>query len=230
MNRLRLISIMVALIVLGALSLAIFRAREPHYQGRTLTEWIEDGKWADVEFMTNPEAGYYYPESDPKCQAARYAVKQMAHSAIPFLLRWSQAKDSRLKEKLIDWMEEHPAVNFKIKPAYEYNKMAFVGFWLLENEGKSAWPTLIQWTYLADSERRFSAFACLANRKTDEETLKPVLLRLIHDPIKRIQYDASFRFQFLYPQDAEAAGVYTMFPQFKGLPTKPPSPIHTRIK
>ena len=61
MKRIRLICFLVAVIVLGGLAFAIFRAREPRYEGRTLTEWIEG---ADKE-----------TKSEAELQAASHAVK-----------------------------------------------------------------------------------------------------------------------------------------------------------
>ena len=40
MKRLRIISIVVAVLFPGILAIAILRAREPRYEGRTLTEWV----------------------------------------------------------------------------------------------------------------------------------------------------------------------------------------------
>jgi len=53
MKRPRLIRIVLGLVVvlvLGCLSLTIFRDKEPRYQGRTLSELIDEGEKASVKF------------------------------------------------------------------------------------------------------------------------------------------------------------------------------------
>jgi hypothetical protein len=130
MKRIRLISIVVAVIVLGALAIAIFRAGEPRYQGRTLTEWIESA-------ANNPD-------SDPERHEAENAVKQMAPDAIPWLLKWAQVRDSLPKAKLIDWLDRHPSLHLQIKGAGYYNYLAASGFQLLGNEAKPVWPILVK--------------------------------------------------------------------------------------
>src|ERR1700730_7870815 len=101
MKRIRLIGIVVAVILLGGLAIAIYRAREPRYQGRTLSEWIRDGASALNTFRMNPTANPFHPETDPDWQAASHAVKEIGPDAIPFLLKWVEAKDSARREKLI---------------------------------------------------------------------------------------------------------------------------------
>jgi hypothetical protein len=198
MKRLHVILVVVLVLVLGCLSIAIFQTRQPCYQGRKLSEWIEYAK------NTEP--------TDPKFQASSNAVKQMAPNAIPIFLKWLQVEDSPPKKKLIDWLGDHPSFHLQIKEANDYFGMAAEGIWLLGDEGKPILPVLIQWTYSPDANRRSRAFTCLLALQSDEATLVPVLLRLIHDPDKKVQRDASTWFHSLYPRDAEAAGVYKMFP------------------
>jgi hypothetical protein len=201
MNRLRLISFMVAVIVLGCLSLVIFRAREPRYQGRTLTEWIESA-------ANNPD-------SDPERHEAENAVKQMATDAIPWLLKWAQARDSLPKAKLVNWLDLHPSFHIQINGMEFYVEKAVFGFSLLGNEAKPALPILIRWTYDTDWQRRAAGMICLEATEPDKETLLPVLLRLIQDPNRQIQLAAACILRDRYSKDAETAGLYKMFPHLK---------------
>src|ERR1700722_1364899 len=142
MKRIRIIVMVVAVMVIGVVAIAIFRDREPRYQERTLTEWIE----YDIKKRA----------SDPEHQAAERAVKQMAPDAIPWLLRWAEKHDSSLKLKVIDFLNKHPAIHLHLKPAFEYYLIAFDGFQLLGSEAKPAWPMLIQWTSSPDKNRQLS--------------------------------------------------------------------------
>jgi len=191
-------------VVLGGLVVAIFRAKEPRYEGRSLSEWLEE---ADKD-----------TKSEADLQSIRHAVKQMAPDAIPLLLKWVQAEDSPLKWKVIVWLTQHPSFHFPIKTlksAADYNRMAFTGFTLLGEEARPAWPTLIRWTYDTSANLRFWAFDCLVTSNPEKEILLPVLLRLIRDPTRGIQTFAAHELADRFPQAAAAAGVYETFPYLK---------------
>src|SRR5580704_4716359 len=117
MNRLRLICIVVAVIMSGGLAIAIFRAREPRYQGRSFTEWINQAESIQGKLYVSSGADPSNPDADPDWQAASRAVKLMAPDGIPIMLRWIQAKDSIPKQKLTAWLNMHPSFHLKIKTA-----------------------------------------------------------------------------------------------------------------
>jgi hypothetical protein len=221
MKRIRLISILIAVIVLGGLAIAILRVREPRYQGRTLSEWMEStqprpwnayNNWA-YTFSRSPAV------NAPTWQPASQAVREIGPDAIPFLLRWTHAKDSSLKSKLISWLWKHPTVHVKVMPADYYQNLAITGFTMLGQEARSAWPTLIKSTHGKDWDERYLAMRCLTASRPDKDTLLPVLLRLTHDPDSRIQSSAAFWIHYRFPSDAETNGINTLFPELKDRPT-----------
>jgi hypothetical protein len=219
MNRPRFIRIvLVVVLVLGCLSLSIFRAREPRYQGRTLSEWIKDAPEPPGSVMT-PRDKTKSVESDVAWQASSNAVKQIGSNAVPFLLNWVRGSLSPQRERLSNWLDDHPALHFKVKSAAECYRSALFGFDVLGSDAKPAWPALIQWTCSSDNDLRYVAFTCLSKSRPDKETLLPVLLRLIHDPNLTIQQAASRVFHNRYAKDAETAGVYNIFPELKNQPT-----------
>jgi hypothetical protein len=201
MKRIRLISIVVAVILLGGLAIAVYRDKEPRYQGRTLTEWFHIAESAS--------------ETDRDWQNASHAVKQMAPEAIPLLLKDVQAKDSAFKGKMIYWLRENPVINFKIKSADDRRRTVALGFKLLGNEARPVWPVLIQWSFGTNRVDRFWALEFLVQSRPDKETLLPVLIRLIHDQDPSARFHAASICAWLYPQDAEANGVYKMIPLLK---------------
>lgn len=207
MKNIRL-SIMVAVLLLGTLAIVIFQEREPSYQGRSLTKWISAGKLAHDKFMSKPNANIGKLESDPDWQCARHAIKQMAPRAIPFLLNWAQETDSPRKVRVIIFFEEHPHCHIKIQPAEDRNDAAQLGFMLLGDEAKPAWPVLIRWIYDTDRQHRLCALSCLARSKPDKQTLAPVLLHLIHNPDNIVQLAASRLMNDLSPQAAVMAVAY----------------------
>ncbi len=207
MKRLHLVIVLVLAVVLGCLAALILSSREPRYQGRTLSAWIEDAR-----------PGFYSSrlrKTNLVWQDSRRAAKQMAPDAIPFLLKWVQAKDSPEKTKLRLWLLQHPFLHLRITDDDQRHKRAMIGFWLLEGEGKPAWPVLIQWTEAADPERRFWAFDCLIESQADKETILPVLARLSRDPDTLIHDYAARQFRRRYPLEAAAAGVYNPPPHLQ---------------
>jgi hypothetical protein len=226
MKRIRLISIVAVVIVFGGLAVAIFRAREPRYEGRTLTQWIKDGESAYEQFINNPNVDPLHPEIDPAWRAANHALKHMSPEAIPLLLKWVQMKDSPSTSRTIAWLDNNLSFDL-IGPALNRRLIAVAGFRLLGSEARPAWPALIQLTQSTAHQVRLTAFFCLTETKPDKETLVPVLLRLIHDPNVGIQFAVSHEFFDRYPQDAEAAGVKEIFSALEKLRTSQPSTNQT---
>src|SRR5690349_4989222 len=140
MKRIRLMGVAVVVMMFGLLAMAICRTGEPRYQGRTLTEWIKIGNAAQDRFMANPDADHARPESDPGLQRARRAFKHMAPEAIPLLLSWVQAKDSPAKVRVMIFFDEHPWLLVRLLAAEDRNDAAQLGFMLLGNEARPAWP------------------------------------------------------------------------------------------
>jgi|SRR5581483_857434 len=205
MKRIRLIVMVVVVMVIGVVAIACFRAREPRYQGRTLWEWIQ--------------AEGYSEQDNAGTRKARHAIKQMAPDAIPVFLKWAQAKDTPFKLKMMIWSSRYPVLHLNPYLAEEYHIMALHGFKVLGSDAKPAWPVLIQWTSAPDADRRVMGLGCLAESKPDKETLLPVLLRLIHDPDKRVQSYSAYILHYNFTQDAEASGVYKLFPEMTNRPT-----------
>src|SRR5581483_5885513 len=176
MKRLRLI-VLVLVLVLGCLAIACFRAREPRYQGRTLSEWIESTR--------------HCSETEPQWQNASHAVKQMASNAIPILLDWVRSEDSPQKAKDIYWINENAPFHFHVRRASERRDAASTGFSLLGSDAKPAWPALVDLTFSRIPELRYDAFWCLVFSEADNATLLPVLTRLVHDPDGVVQKTAA---------------------------------------
>src|SRR5258705_8185703 len=90
-----------ALSVVGVLLVVAFlfsvtRSNEPSYQGKKLTQWLEE--------LGDPE-----PELQGDAELRRWhdVFHHMGTNAIPFLLKRIQAEDSALKAKVIGWAERH---------------------------------------------------------------------------------------------------------------------------
>ncbi len=214
MNRAGLIIFLVAALVLGTLAISVHRNTEPRYQGHTLTEWLHTGLKARSEHFNYQLSGLQIPQPNPELEASS-AVKQIGPDAIPFLVEWSQADDTPIRTKVVNWLDMHTPLHFHVETAGERHAMAHLGFVLLGEQAKLALPSLIRLTQAPNSEHRYWAFYCLLACQPDRETLLPVLKRLIHDPDTTIQFFAAHVFHDRYPEEAEAAGVYKILPFLK---------------
>lgn len=209
MRRIRVIVILVAVIVIGVVAITFFRTREPRYQGRTLSEWVESAE--------------EYSETDLQWQNASHAVKQMASNAIPILLDWVRSEDSPVREKVIVWINQKVPLRSHVKLAFQWHYAAMTGFALLGNEAQPAWPALVKLTSSANEQVQIYAFSCLTSSKADRTSMLTALTHLLHDSGEIVQFNAATEFSERFPQEAEAAGVYEMFPNLKGSRTNQPT-------
>lgn len=221
MKQARLIIILFALLVLGFLAFAIFRNREPRYQGRTLTQWIERGASAYHQFWEQHTNSNDWPllTSDPAFKNASEAVQQMAPQATPLLLKWLRTQDSPVKRKLGAWFENHPRLNVHIDLDRK-SRLAISGFGLLGKRASPAWPALIYLTRQSDPSIRVIALKCLFNASPEKDQFVPVLRQFIQEPDVETRLLAACMFHYRFPKEAEAAGVYKMFPSVKDYPTE----------
>jgi HEAT repeat protein len=228
MKRARIVIVFVLVVVLGCLAFAVFHSREPRYQGKTLTEWIQSGEKADIQFSVTTGGQMNYEQFDPSWQETSHALKQMAPDAIPILLRWTQAKDSAVKKSIVRLSNKFGFFRLHFKRAIEYRSMAVFGFRLLGDDAKPAWPALTKLIADKDSGIRNWAVQCLAASVHDKETLVQILLRGVKNPDPGVQSTAKWWLYNLYPKDAEAAGIYKALPPFSstiriGSASNPPS-------
>lgn len=195
MKRLRSITIAFILAVFCAVGLVLYHHHQPAYRGRGLLGWIQQAQSAS-------------DENTAQWQEATHAVQQIGPKAIPYLLELASARDSKLKTRLLKWTELHPKLRFLLKPARELHEYAYIGFSLLGDKARPAWPVFVQWTGDPDPLRRMRGLAYLAWSHPDRETYLPVFLRLIKDSDQTVQTMAIDLFRAHFPDDAKAVGVY----------------------
>src|ERR1700722_6792113 len=91
-------------VALSVIVAGITRSGEPKFQGRTLSEWIEEEE--NIQFEVNGDSADC--ESDPKWRATTNAVYQIGTNAGPWLMKWASAKGSRAKAAGVAWVASHP--------------------------------------------------------------------------------------------------------------------------
>lgn len=210
-NKLRVSLLGLAAILAAGSIFYLCLPKEPRYQGRTLTDWLDQANTAYALSRGKPQ-------NDPQWLSASNAVQQIGADAIPLLLKWVSANDSKPKAALILWLDSNPKLHFHVRSAAEYQITGHMGFALLGTKAKPAWPALVQLTSGKEPGRRFFGLFCLLVSKADKELVLPVCLRLIKDPDKSVQLNTAYWFHFFYPQEAEAAGVCQLAPELKSQP------------
>lgn len=133
------------LVACGILALAVLwqllRDREPSYQGRTLSEWVEQAGPA-----------YLWNDSDEQVKA----VRAIGTNAIPTILDWISYEPSPLRKKMAELAETLP---FGIRPdsisfAEERADRAVTVFHILGPRAQAAIPELTRLALTAPDQRR----------------------------------------------------------------------------
>jgi hypothetical protein len=132
------IALAVSLMILAGLSTwhGLSR-REPVYQGKRLSSWLEAYRLYGV-------AGVETWQVRAEQQMADEAVRKAGTNALPTLLRMLRAKDSALKVKLMGLAQRQHFIRITYLPAEELNYQASCAFGVLRAKGQSAVPALME--------------------------------------------------------------------------------------
>ncbi len=186
-------------IAMVAVSMGIYSSREPRYQGRALSAWIDEE--INVQFEANGDSQSY--EADPKWRAATNAVYQIGTDAVPWLLKWANASDSKFHAGVIAWVNSHPRLHLHLRSASDRRGEANIGFILLKDRAKPAWPVFAQWVADPDPTRRLRGWDLLIYTGADRETMLPVLRRLLNGSDTRLKELAAEAVRDRYPDTAQ---------------------------
>jgi hypothetical protein len=205
---LRLISIVVALILLGWLFLYLAVPKEPHYQGRTLTQWLED--YPKLATFTGS-----IESRDAKIKECEQALKGMGDDAIPSLLNMLRVRNTPLKIRLASLMSHQSFIRFPLPNVTLEHYYAFIGFAILGTNAQSAAPALANVMKSPDPEVRIDAIQCLLFTQPSRELLLPVLLNGLQDSQSFVRATSASHLSIHFPDEAEKAGVYKLYPGLK---------------
>src|ERR1700722_11148009 len=155
MKRLRIILILLVVFLAGALVIYLVQPKEPSYQGRTLSEWINDYDFAG----TWPNR--IDPVQQSNKQTAIHAIKEIGTNAVPTLLMWLKAKDRPFKGKLNSLLDKQTVIHFRFASAARLNGLARSGFAMLGKDGMPAVPSVLQLMNTTNFQDQISAAQCL---------------------------------------------------------------------
>ena len=97
----------------GLLILLALPAREPVYQGKTLSQWLEPGDGPGQYYLT------------PSMMKEVTAIQAMGSNAVPSLIGMLRCKDSSFRTKWVAWVAKHGWLKSKIElrpPAEEMRR------------------------------------------------------------------------------------------------------------
>lgn len=180
------VKIVLAVVLLALASIIcwqVLRVREPVYQGRTLSPWLQEYVSADSLPLTD--------EKTATMNRAGNAVRHIGTNAVPFLVAMAGAKDSFLKRVIIIVVRNQSIIQVHLRTDKEKRQMAVFGFYALGPVGRDAVPALIDLVKDEDADVRITATDCLGNIGPDAKAAVPFLLPYLNSTNRMIAWDAT---------------------------------------
>ena len=167
MNRRRILLLLALVAVVAVLVLFWPRGpKEPVYQGKRLTEWIQQAQWPTRRFPTQPER--------ERADAARQAIKAIGTNALPYLVSEFVRPESKWRTSFNRWASKHPSIRFRFADFDTRVLAAANGLGILGRDAAPALPTLAE--YLGDSRMGFTAAMAMGKA---EDLAIPYFLKAI---------------------------------------------------
>ena len=156
--------------VAGVVAWQGLRLREPVYQGKRLTDWLDAYKLYGL-------AGVETWQVRAEQQKADEAVRHVGTNALPTLLRMLRANDSALKVKCVELARRQHLIRIKHTPAEELNYRACAAFGVLGAKARSAVPALIEIANqnLSRASRWYSIQALVTDRPARRRVNPPAV-------------------------------------------------------
>ena len=144
--------------LLGALAWVVFRPREPRYEGKPLSQWLEAlsplpmatgpvkpaNAGPNLSMVNSIRSAVGPPSAEALAMtAADKALHHFGSNAIPFLVWMLRAKDSALKLKLVEAAQRQQLVKINFEPASRRNMLACEALGRLGPEAASAVSALV---------------------------------------------------------------------------------------
>ena len=136
-KRIHIAFAVVLLALAGVIGWQVLRLREPVYQGKRLSFWLDAYRLYGL-------AGVETWQVRDEQQEADEAVRQAGTNALPTLLRMLRAKDSALKLTVMRLAERQHVFKINYTPAEELHYRACCAFGILRAKARSAVPALIK--------------------------------------------------------------------------------------
>lgn len=172
-RRLIILCVVVFIAGLGALSWFCMVPREPVYDGKPLSAWLDE--WDRYILAWDQKS----PDR-PKHDRALAAIQQIGTNAIPSLLSMAARKDPTWKKRLIALAKKQSLIRLKFRPPGEYHSKAANGFGALGAAAQPAVPVLIGLLRDEEPEVRASAAFCLHRFGPSASNAVPALVEALN--------------------------------------------------
>lgn len=200
--------IAVAILVLVAVTIYSVAPREPVYQGKSLSWWIEQyhGSFSTLGPMS--------PRAIEDESKARTAIKAIGTNAIPTLLKWMQTPESPLKEKINSLLARQRIITLQFQTAERKWSLAVNGFHVLENDGLPAIPALSPLLSSPSELQRQLAFECMTDIDR-KNTLFPIFLQCCQNSNADVRLLAESYLEWNYPAEVIKTSFYKAISELK---------------
>jgi HEAT repeat protein len=136
------IALAVLLVMLaGVIAWHVFRAsreREPVYQGKRLSGWLET--LYDEKKPIGDRAEQAIRRQN--IRRVEQAIRQIGTNALPLLIEGLQAQDTKLKQLMMTWVQKQKLVHFNFKSANQRRIEAILGYQALGPLASAQVPSL----------------------------------------------------------------------------------------
>ena len=216
-----------AVTVIFSLALGTFfltRPKEPTYQGKTVTEWL-NGMYG-YRTIAEPDKylrkGNLYLRCGVGGEMSGIAdvdgvttFRAIGSNAVPVLLGLISTTEGNLKFKLKNLVNNQSLIKARISTAADVRSLGETGFFILGDKARSATPELLKLTNHREAVVRGSALYCLSAVHAINEVFLPVLQQRLLDTNPGVRLEAAFFLSDSYPSDAERLGVFTTYPMLR---------------
>jgi HEAT repeat protein len=193
------------LLMVGVIAWEGLREREPVYQGKRLSVWLEG---IASEDSISPET--------------ETAIRAMGADAVPALLKMVRVRDSTVRRALSQLSSKLEWLRLHIHPVQEIQGRAYCAFRVLGPTAKPAVPQLAKLLDDDDPEIRCVAAACLGNLGPASQGAVPALVAYLSHGLKTKtagQWDAHGRYFAAYALCQMGPAARPAIPQLIALTT-----------
>ena len=172
---------MAILVVVGVASWGFMSQREPAYQGKPFSFWLDRYCW---NFMASSAEGI------KERNQAEVAVRQIGTNGLPVLLGMIKAANSHpWQDKANELLCMQSLISFRFSRRYDY-RAAVQGFILLGANAAPAVPALIELLTNSDPDVREAATIALGAIKPEPEQAVLPLVQRINDTDGWVRFEA----------------------------------------
>jgi hypothetical protein len=189
---------------------------EPSWKGHSLTEWLDawDTNLRAAAFDTNNgwPPGKFPPSALTDDQIDD-AVHGMGKRALPFLLKWAEAKPSVFETGVNPLLERLPWIQFRFESSDRKQSVACRGFQRYGTDAQPLLPELIRMSHSTNYSMRMMAYECAFFTRPPREIFLSLADQALEDKAAGCEEMAAQWMMERFPQEAEKRGLRTRFPE-----------------